>query len=493
MSPLIETGAWNEASGESSDDRRGIELPYVLVADANVERAALCLESLRPFNVGTLIARDGDEAARLIDRFGPPILLIVDLSLSRRDGFALIETVRSRDRMKTEILAWSAFKELREFAVSRLAGLNVRVLGASSSSSVVAGAIARALQRRANAPANQPESTPEDIDRIIAQLAEKASRLCRTPGVAVYMRIPGATQFRASVTWTSDTPIPHSPYYIPEVFGRILETGEALVLPDLATQPLAGVPMATLEDVVRGLVAVPISGADQQVIGTICVFDLHPLTLGESDIEALKALGRSVSFGVAPDAQHEAAPAVARGREPRAHVESEPQPAAPAPEQVVGRAPAPPPPVVHWPTAILDRTSGEFAVRRELARARREQRPVSIVMFEVSPGGEGAGSATAEALLELVGDTLLKAIRQSDLPVLWSTDELVVVLPGLGAAEARTVAERVRAALHAGTGYRAAVSAGVIEVLADDTVTAVMVRAKDRVRLALERGHNRVA
>ena len=84
---------------------------------------------------------------------------------------------------------------------------------------------------------------------------------------------------------------------MPRVFGWILETGEALVLPDLATQPLTDVPTSTLQDVVRGLVAVPITGPNGQIAGTICVFDLKPLALNDLDVDALKALGRSVSFG----------------------------------------------------------------------------------------------------------------------------------------------------------------------------------------------------
>jgi GGDEF domain-containing protein/CheY-like chemotaxis protein len=467
------------------------ELPYVLIADESVERAALCLESLRPFNIGAVIARHGDEAARLLDRLGPPVLLIVDLSLSRKDGFALTEAVRARDRMRTEILAWSAFRELREFAASRLAGLDVRVLSASSPPSVVVGAITRALQRRAAAPAHPPRIRPEDFDRVVAQLADRASRLCGTPGVAVYLRVPGTTQFRASVLWSSDTPIPHSPDYIPEVFGRVLESGEVLVLPDL-TQPLADGPAATLEDAVRALVAVPIIDADSQVIGTLCVFDMQPLAIGEPEITALRALATSVSLGAArvPDADDERTAATT----------GEPALAAPSRESVSQRTPAEDAvaptaseiPVVQWPTAILDRTNGEFAVRRELARARREQKPVSIVMFDVSPAAS-TGATPAPTLVDIVGDTLLKAIRQSDLPVMWSDGELVVVLTGLTTAEARAVAERVRAALHAGAGYRAAVSAGVAEVLADDSVNAVMRRAKDKVRIALERGHNRIA
>ena len=47
----------------------------------------------------------------------------------------------------------------------------------------------------------------------------------------------------------------------------------------------------------RGLVAVPITGPNGQIAGTICVFDLKPLALNDLDVDALKALGRSVSFG----------------------------------------------------------------------------------------------------------------------------------------------------------------------------------------------------
>jgi hypothetical protein len=55
------------------------------------------------------------------------------------------------------------------------------------------------------------------------------------------------------------------------------------------------------------------------------------------------------------------------------------------------------------------------------------------------------------------------------------------------------VAERVRAAFQAGTGHRASVSAGVAELVASETFTTLVTRARERVRLALEHGHNRVA
>ena len=497
----VDMNAWSRpnAPGPSAGDPDRVELPYVLVADTNVERAAMCLDAIRRFKAGVLVARDGEEAARILDRFGPPILLIVDLSLARRDGFAVIEGLRSQKRGRTEIIAWAAFRELSEFAAQRLSGLNVRVLRGAAPADVIQTAIERAFERHSNtASTADTVSMPgaEQLHEIMASLAEKARHLVRTPGVAVYLRAPGATQFRASVTWTSDSPIPHSPYYMPRVFGWILETGEALVLPDLATQPLGDVPTSTLQDVVRGLVAVPITGPSGQIVGTICVFDLKPLVLSDVDVDGLKALGRSVTFGELARRDEEDAPQTI----PHDHPHTAPHswaaaaevptatPSVPLPRAEPPGQPAPEPAI-----ALLDRLNGEFAAARELARARREEKNVSVVLFSVSPGGPTASAAHQEDPAALVARTLVKVIRESDLPIRWTGDEVLLVLPGLNLDGARRVAERVRASLQVGTGHRAAVSAGVAELLAAESFGALVTRARERVRLALEHGHNRVA
>ncbi len=499
----VDMNAW--ARQKPSGDGPQVELPYVLVADTHVERAAMCLDAIRQFKAGVLVARDGEEATRILERFGPPILLIIDLSLSRRDGFAVIEGLRAHRWARTEIIAWAAFRELSEFAAQRLSGLNVRVLRGAAPADVVQAAIERAFERHSSATAPIDVSvspSAEELHDMMTALGEKARHLSRTPGVAVYLRAPGSSQFRAAVTWTSDAPIPHSPYYMPRVFGWILETGEALVLPDLATQPLTDTP-ASLQDAVRGLVAVPIIGSSQQIIGTICVFDLKPLVLTDLDVEALKTLGRSVTFGGQPARVEKREPA------PEPAYEPVPAPAAPPPappsaprdlsQMRIEAAPAPSEPDrradPEWPTPLLDRLNGEFAAARELARARREERQVSVVLFAVSIPNDADVSRRppADDPAGLVAGTLVKTIRQSDLPIRWSGDEVLVLLPGLPLDEARRVAERVRAALQAGSGHRAAVSAGVAELLTAETFGALVTRARDRVRLALEHGHNRVA
>ena len=484
MSRLIDMGAWDNQQGRPAAPVREIERAYVLVADAHAQRTEACLESIKPFNVGVRIARDGEEAVGILQRFGSPILLITDLSLSRKDGFAVIEALRGVDRGRAEIIAWSSFRGLREFAAHRLAGLDVRVLGSAVAPAVLRSAIERALRGGAAADTSSGSSataTAEDVYQTMTELSQEARHLCGTAGVAVYFKASGETQFRASVTWTSDAPIPRSQNWMPRVFGSILETGEAFVSPDLTTQPVSDESRSTSQDVVRGLVAVPIMSADQQIVGTICVFDVKPLTFSGAEVEALKALGRRVS-------RRPAATPV------RPEVADRPLR---APEAAVSDADeSAESPSLGSPIALLDRRGGDLAIARELIRMRREQRQLSVILFDVDPLGPINGGAVNELRrdpLVAVSETLARAVRGSDLAIRWSQEKLLVVLPGLSETEARQVAERVRAAMQAGARHGAAVSGGVAELLADDTFEAVVARANEKVRLARDRGHNRLA
>jgi diguanylate cyclase (GGDEF)-like protein len=146
---------------------------------------------------------------------------------------------------------------------------------------------------------------------------------------------------------------------------------------------------------------------------------------------------------------------------------------------------------VDWPPSLLERQGGEFAVARELARARREGHQLSVILFDLAPAAEVEQQIDDKAL-ETVTETLLRAIRQSDLPIRWSGSELLVVLPGLADQQARSVAERVRAALHAGARHRLAISGGVAELKDEERFGDVVERARQRVAMARGRGHNRV-
>jgi len=475
---VIDASAWDKVRGSGAG--RAGELAYAIVADTQEARIAVCLAALKPYNLGVLVARNGEEALGLLRRFGAPVLLVVDLSLPAPDGFSVIDAARQGGR--TEIIAWSSLRGLREFAVHRLRGEHVRVLSGHAASGVVSRVIERALRSR---PGGEPARPVDPVDEMMNALATKARALCKTAGSSVYLKSKGDTDFRTVIKWDCDEPLPHSPADFPRVFDWIQKTGEALVLPDLSRQRAASVPTLRLRDSLRGLVAVPVLNTDQQTIGMLCVFDIRPFRFDGSDIDALKALGRGVTAGAALSSSD--APAL-RPREtvpaPVDAVEEEPAPAPAAPAQRTASV-----------VSLLDRRDGNLAIARELARVRREQRHLSVILFDVdsmSASVEIAREPQSD-LVATVAETLAGAVRGSDLAIRWSREELLVVLAGLNAAEARRVAERIRAAMQAGARQSVAVSGGVAELLAEDTFESVMARANQQARLAKARGHNRVS
>jgi diguanylate cyclase (GGDEF)-like protein len=279
------------------------------------------------------------------------------------------------------------------------------------------------------------------------ELSERARKLTGAAGAAVYFCNAGQSSYEASVAWSCDDAIPDSPFSMRQVFEWLRESGDALVFPDLTARPLAALP-PSLQRSVRALVAVPILGADNQVIGGICVFDVRPLSIGGAELDALRALART---------------AAARDTG----------------------------------VAIVDRSVAESAVARELARARREQRPLSVVLFEMSSAAgppEPRGKQPEVDPFDAAIESLIRTIRGTDVPIRWRPGEVLLVLPGLALADARPVAERVRAAMHAGARRQLSIAGGVAELTTDDdTFDAVVERAEERLRTARERGHNRIA
>jgi diguanylate cyclase (GGDEF)-like protein len=349
----------------------------------------------------------------------------------------------------------------------------------------LAEAIESALERVAlervpvTAAAGATDAEPSQyLDRLMRGLAESARLLCGTAGAAVYVRALGETKFRAFVTWACDAAVPQSPYYTPKVFDWVLETGESLVFPALDAEQLP-LEASTAKDPVRGLIAVPIvsradGSAAEQVIGTICVFDVQPLNVDVRQIDALKALGRNISLQPALHQPATLGQADAGGLSATA--------AAGTPADA-GSDPL---------VLVLDRRDGDLAITREVARARREQRHLSMVLFGIDAVGKPDQAAVRVSLTQLA-KLLIRAVRESDLVIDWGQHELVTVLPGLGASEARQVAERVRAAMQVGARFQVAVSAGVEELQNGEAFATVVERAREKVRSARERGHNRVA
>jgi diguanylate cyclase (GGDEF)-like protein len=449
------------------------ELRYVLVVDAEPERAAFCLQCVAPFRVGFLLARDGAQAAGIIDRFGAPLLLVVDIAQPNTNGFELVDHLRDRHGDRSEVIAWSASREMREYAAARLGGHGVHVMANSAARPIIKSAIEHCLDRRVEAePENEaaasPAWSPQQLQRVMAELTYRVQHLVTTPGVAVYLRSPGERTYRAAFCWNSDGLMPHSSSQIPSAFQEVSTTGRTLVARDLKLHVDEG----AQDDAVRGLAAVPVR-AGAEVLGALCVFDVRPLQVTDAQIAALESLGRTVVEEVEFEV---------RGDRLRPIV-GELEIIEERPVTTIATK------TIDWPPALLERVGGEFAVAREVARARREGKEMSVILFEIAPL---TTDADLEESVQQASETLLRTIRQSDLPIRWSGREFLVVLPGLAGNGARMVAERVRAALQAGARHRVAVAGGVAELDDEEGFGDVVNKARERVGLARGRGHNRI-
>src|SRR5262249_22597112 len=156
------------------------------------ERIKACTDAIAPFGLGVLVAKNAHEALEALERFGPPVLLMVDLLLPPAGGFSVIESTRQPGSARAGIVAWSAARELREFALCRLADLNVRVLGAASSAALIDRIVGRLIRgesrARAAAPLERPDESAVLLQQRIRVLSARARDLCHTAGVAVYLR-----------------------------------------------------------------------------------------------------------------------------------------------------------------------------------------------------------------------------------------------------------------------------------------------------------------
>ena len=146
-------------------------------------------------------------------------------------------------------------------------------------------------------------------------------------------------------------------------------------------------------------------------------------------------------------------------------------------------------------TGVLNRGALEHALQRELARARRYERPMSILLFDVDGlkavndrHGHGAG----DDLLRTVGATLSDTIRHHDICGRLGGDEYVVAVVEQDLAGAEQVRDRVaariparRAALGLATPW--AVSVGAASYPDDGETVDDLLAAADR-RLYLSRG-----
>ena len=160
-------------------------------------------------------------------------------------------------------------------------------------------------------------------------------------------------------------------------------------------------------------------------------------------------------------------------------------------------------------TGLANRRKFDQEWEQEWSRAVRQGLPLAVAMVDVDQFkayNDHYGHPSGDVCLKLIAQTLLHAVQRSgELAARYGGEEFVVILPGLNAAEAVAVMERVREAVQAlGLPHARATVAGVVTISVgiaacvprqgDDAVhllqaaDAAMYRAKIGGRNRVERG-----
>jgi diguanylate cyclase (GGDEF)-like protein len=468
------------AGGEWADSSRRTHLPYVLVADPTAQRTPIYSAGAQQQGVGLLVSADASQAARLIQQFGPPLLLVVDLALPEMQHLAL--NLISNAEREVRVLAFSASRELREFFRASPNAGRIHVLNRDAATDVIGVVMARLL-RASIEDGNQPLVDEDPQQRLAESLTKRTRGVVDAAGAAAYVKDPRSGQLRAVVRWNGEESLAHAQNFIPRAIDEVIDRNELVMLGDV------GPPLAHEDGKASGrshaLLGTPILD-DDKLVGALCVFDDQPLRLSGHAVKDFEELGATAMQAPPNVAAPDDVPSDRRAASHNAGDTPDAESSARAQTDVHDGVPT-----------LLERARGEFEVARELSRARREQRQMSVVLFDVSQRLRqqqrlGEVPPSEEDIANVV-DTFVRAVRQSDLPIRWSGNELLLVLPGLAGVEARAVAERVRAAMEAGGQRRVAVSGGVAQLESDEQFGTVVERARAKVAQALVRGHNRVS
>jgi diguanylate cyclase (GGDEF)-like protein len=137
-------------------------------------------------------------------------------------------------------------------------------------------------------------------------------------------------------------------------------------------------------------------------------------------------------------------------------------------------------------TRLANRREFDAHLAVELKRSARYGSPLSLLLLDVDRLkliNDRHGHAAGDLALRTVADVLLASRRRTDLAARWGGDEFVLLAPGIDAASATALAERIRGSLSGDSTSRTfplTVSIGVTDTtLAGDATAAAMQTAAD--------------
>ena len=155
-------------------------------------------------------------------------------------------------------------------------------------------------------------------------------------------------------------------------------------------------------------------------------------------------------------------------------------------------------------TGLGNRHAMEESFPREVERCIQSECPASLIMIDVDyfkSFNDMFGHVAGDRALSAVAKILGNQFRPRDLLVRYGGDEFAVLLPGVGAEESLTIAERVRAAVSGDTANSddsliqipIRVSMGVAEIDSNGNFETLLKAADEALYRAKDAGRNKVS
>ncbi len=150
-------------------------------------------------------------------------------------------------------------------------------------------------------------------------------------------------------------------------------------------------------------------------------------------------------------------------------------------------------------TGLPNRSSFHDALTQEVARARRYERPLALLVLDLDDFqsvNERLGHLGGDTVLVEVAALVRESARPYDIPCRIGGDELAVILPEAGRVEAEGLYARVQATLRRVPPAQVpglTVSGGIAELAADDDAVSVFQRADEALHRAKGNGKGTAA
>jgi diguanylate cyclase (GGDEF)-like protein len=141
-------------------------------------------------------------------------------------------------------------------------------------------------------------------------------------------------------------------------------------------------------------------------------------------------------------------------------------------------------------TGLANRRAWEESLPREVARAARAARPVSVAVIDLDHFkniNDTMGHQAGDQTLRTVAAAWSEALRESDVLARYGGDEFALVMPECDAEQANEIVARLRTACADGTSF----SAGIATWNGRETISELVRRADEALYRAKDTGRDR--